>query len=125
MDLAAAFGEIGMAFSAALGGPYHDARTIEQVAPVYDDGGSIVTPGGVAHRDCQVQIDTAIQRIRDAGSYVDTDLTFIILAATLDGSLNTEARIEVLDGPHAGKWSVDMLERDPVAAGWVGRGRRA
>ncbi len=125
MDLAAAFGEIGMAFSSVLGGPYHAARTIEQVAPVYDDGGSIVTPGGVAHRDCQVQIDTAIQRIRDAGSYVDTDLTFIILAATLDGSLNTEARIEVLDGPHAGKWSVDMLERDPVAAGWVGRGRRA
>ncbi len=124
MDLAAAFGEIGMAFSSVLGGPYHAARTIEQVAPVYDDGGSIVTPGSVAYRDCQVQIDTAIQRIRDASSFVDTDVTFIVLSATLDGSLNTEARIEVLDGPHAGTWSVDMLERDPVAAGWVGRGRR-
>ena len=113
-----------MAFSSVLGGPYHAARTIEQVASVFDDGGSIVTPGSVAHRDCQVQIDTAIQRIRDASSFVDTDVTFIVLSATLDGSLNTEARIEVLDGPHAGTWSVDMLERDPVAAGWVGRGRR-
>lgn len=124
MDLAAAFGEIGMAFSSVLGGPFHDARTIEQIAPVYDDGGSIVTPGTVAHRACQAQVDSAIQRIRDSGSFVDTDLTFIVLAATLEGGLNTEARIQILEGPHAGTWSVDMLERDPVAAGWVGRGRR-
>ncbi len=124
MDLAAAFGEIGMAFSSVLGGPYHAARTIEQVAPVYDDGGSIVTPGGVAHRGCQVQIDTAIQRIRDASGFVDTDVTFIVLSATLDGRLNSEARVEVLDGPHVGVWSVELIERDPVAAGWVGRGRR-
>lgn len=124
MDLAAAFGGIGMAFSAAFGGPYHSARVIEQVAPIYDDGGSIVTPGGVAHRDCQVQIDTAIQRIREAEGYVDTDVALIVLAATLDGGLNTEARIEVLDGPHAGVWSVELIERDTAAAGWVGRGRR-
>lgn len=124
MDLAAAFGEIGMAFSSVLGGPYHAARTIEQVAPVYDDGGSIVTPGGVAHRGCQVQIDTANQRMREAEGYVDTDVALIVLAATLDGGLNTEARIEVLDGPHAGVWSVELIERDTAAAGWVGRGRR-
>ncbi|WP_314712934.1 hypothetical protein [Sphingobium yanoikuyae] len=124
MDLAAAFGGIGMAFSSVLGGPYHAARTIEQVAPVYDDGGSIITPGGVAHRDCQVQIDTAIQRMREAEGYVDTDVALIVLAATLDGGLNTEARIEVLDGPHAGVWSVELIERDTAAAGWVGRGRR-
>lgn len=124
MDLAAAFGEIGLAFSGAFGGPYWDARTIEQLAPAYDDGGSIVTPGSVEHRTCSVQIDSAIQRIREAGSYVDTDMTFIILASTLNGALDTEARIEVLAGPHAGTWSVDMLERDPVAAGWIGRGRR-
>jgi len=124
MDLAAAFGEIGMAFSSVLGGPYHAARTIEQVAPVYDDGGSIVTPGSVAHRDCQVQIDTATQRMREAEGYVDTDVALIVLAATLEGGFNTEARIEVLDGPHAGVWSVELIERDTAAAGWVGRGRR-
>jgi hypothetical protein len=124
MDLAAAFGEIGMAFSSVLGGPYHAARTIEQVASVFDDGGSIVTPGGVAHRDCQVQIDTATQRMREAEGYVDTDVALIVLAATLEGGFNTEARIEVLEGPHVGVWSVELIERDPVAAGWVGRGRR-
>lgn len=125
MSLAEAFGDIGLAFSQVLDGPYHSAQTIEQVAPIYDDGGSIVTPGGVNHRSCSVQIDSAIQRIRESGSFVDTDMTFIVLASTLTGSLNTEARIEVLDGPHAGIWSVELIERDPVAAGWVGRGRRA
>jgi hypothetical protein len=124
MGLAAAFGEIAMAFSAAMGGPFHDARTIEQVAPVYDDGGSIITPGGVAHRTCSVQIDAATQRLREAEGYVDTDVAFIVLAATLDGALNTEARIEVLAGPHTGVWMVSLIERDSVAAGWVGRGRR-
>ena len=124
MDLASAFGEIGLAFSAVLGGPFHDARTIEQVAPVYDDGGSIISPGSVVRRPCSVQIDTATQRMREAEGYVDTDVAFIVLASTLDGTLNTEARIEVLDGPHAGIWAVSLIERDPVAAGWVGRGRR-
>ena len=124
MDLAAAFGEIGLGFSSLLGGPYHDARTIEQVDPVFDDGGSIVTPGGVLNRPCSAQIDAAIQRIREAGGFVDTDMTFIVLSSTLDGDLTPEARIEVLEGPHAGVWSVDLIERDPVAAGWVGRGRR-
>jgi hypothetical protein len=124
VSLAEAFGSIGLAFSQVLDGPYHDARTIEQKDPIYDDGGSIIEPGGVVHRPCSVQIDTAIQRIRESGGFVDTDVTFIVLASTLDGALNTEARIQVMTGPHAGVWSVDLLERDPVAAGWVGRGRR-
>ena len=53
-----------------------------------------------------------------------TDVALIVLAATLEGGFNTEARIEVLDGPHAGVWSVELIERDTAAAGWVGRGRR-
>lgn len=124
MNLAAAFTDIGLAFSGVFGGPYQAARTIEQVDPVYDDGGSIITPGGVAHRTCQVQVDVATQAMRTAPGYVDTDVRFIVLSATLSGSLNTEVRIEVLAGPHAGIWSVSGLERDPVAAGWVGTGRR-
>lgn len=124
MDLAAAFCEIGLAFSGVLGGPYHDARTIEQIAPVYDDGGSIIAPGSVAYRTCSVQIDSATDAMRSAPDFVQSDMRFIILASTLDGALNTEARIQVLEGPFAGTWTVDMLERDPVAAGWVGRGRR-
>jgi len=120
-----AFADIGLAFSQLLGGPYHSAQTIEQTDPVYDDGGSIITPGGVAHRSCSVQIDVATQAMREAEGYVDTDVRFIVLAATLSGELGTEARVEVLDGPFAGTWSVSSLERDPVAAGWVGTGRKA
>ncbi len=124
MDIAAAFSDIGLAFSGVFGGPFHDGRTVEQVAPVYDDGGSIVTPGGVAHRTCSVQIDSATQAMRASPSFVEGSMRFIILADTLTGSLNTEARIEVLAGPFVGVWMVSSIERDPIAAGWVGTGRR-
>lgn len=120
-----AFADIGLAFSQAFGGPFHPARTIEQTDPVYDDGGTIIEPGGVEHRECNVQIDVATQAMRQTEGFVDTDVRFIVLAATLAGSLGTDARIEVLEGPFAGIWSVSSLERDPVAAGWVGTGRKA
>lgn len=124
MSLAAAFADIGMAFSAAFGGPYHRAQTIEQTAAAYDQGGSIITPGRVVHRTCMVQVDSATDAMRRAEGFVDTDVRFIVLAATLEGALGTDARIQVLEGPHAGVWSVSSLERDSVAAGWVGVGRR-
>lgn len=123
-DMAEAFAEIGLGFSAMCGGPFHAARTLEECAPVYDDGGSIVTPGFPTNRKCSVQIDAAIQRIREAEGYVDTDMTFVVLASTLCGDLGADVRIEVLAGPHRGIWSVELIERDSVAAGWVGRGRR-
>ncbi|WP_185999957.1 hypothetical protein ACLIMP_22270 [Novosphingobium aerophilum] len=125
MNLPAAFAEIGLGFSSLIGGPYWPARVIEQIAPVYGDGGSIVMPGGVSYRACQAQIDTATQRMREAEGYVETDAAFIVLTDTLEGTLNTEARIQITEGPHAGIWSVELIERDTAAAGWVGRGRRA
>jgi len=117
------FADIGRAFSAAFGGPFHDARVIDQTEPVYDDGGSIIDPGGVVYRPCSVQIDVATTDMRQAEGFVQTDVRFIVLAATLDGVLGTDAEIEVLAGPFVGVWSVSRLERDPVAAGWVGTGR--
>ncbi|BAK66885.1 hypothetical protein SLG_22100 [Sphingobium sp. SYK-6] len=125
MSLADAFAGIGAAFSSALGGPFHAARVIGETDAVYDTGGSIVTPGTVSYRDCSCQIDIATDEMRRDGSYVDRDVRFIVLSASLTGNLGTEARIEVLDGPHAGTWLVSSLERDPVAIGWVGRGRKA
>ena len=124
MDLAAAFGEIGLGFSSLFGGPYWPAQIITQGAIEYDDGGSIIPGSGAPTlRGCSVQIDTATQAMREAEGFVDTDVRFIILAATLEGSIGTDERVEVLSGPFAGIWSVSALERDPVAAGWVGRGR--
>jgi len=123
--LAEAFAQIGMAFSAALGGPFFAAAVINQADTVYDDGGSIISTGDTVSRACQAQIDSATEAMRGAEGFVDTDVRFIVLAATLTGSLGTDAIVEVLAGPHAGLWSVSSIERDPVAAGWVGVGRRA
>lgn len=124
MGLEAAFAGIALGFSGVLGGPFHAARVIEHIDAVYDDGGSIITPGGTTFRACQVQIDVATQAMRQAPNFVDTDVRVIILAATLTGSLNTEAMVEVSAGPFAGMWSVSSLERDPAALGWIGTGRR-
>lgn len=124
MDLAAAFADIGLAFSQTFGGPFWPARVIDQVGVVYDDGGSITAPGGPNYRTCSAQIDGATQRMREAPGYVDTDVSLIVLADTLAGTLGTAARVEVLEGPHAGIWSVELIERDTMALGWVGRGRR-
>ncbi len=124
MSLADAFAQIGAAISAAFMGPFHPARVIDETPPVRDDGGSIVTPGQTIYRDCQCQIDSATQRMREAGGYIDTDVAFIILASTLEGGLGTKANIEVTEGPHMGLWSVSLIERDTVGAGWIGRGRK-
>ena len=124
MTLASAFANIGQAFSQAFGGPFHAARVIDQTAAVYDDGGSIIVPGGVAYRSCMCQIDSATDAMRSAPGFVQTDMRFMVLSATLEGALDTAARFEVLEGPFAGVWAVSGLERDPVAAGWAGIGRR-
>lgn len=123
--LADAFANIVLAFSAALGGPFHSGRVVDQAPLQYDDGGSIVGGGGPLYRACSVQIDVATTDMRADPNFVQTDVRFIVLAATLQGGLGTDAEIEVLDGPFAGTWTVSSLERDPVAAGWVGTGRRA
>lgn len=124
MTLAAAFADIGLAFSAQFGGPYHRAQTIEHTPAEYDRGGTIITPGQPFYRPCMVQIDAATDAMRRAPSFVEKDVRFIVLSATLEGALGTDARIEVLEGPFAGVWSVSSLERDPAAVGWVGTGRR-
>ncbi len=121
-----AFADIGLAFSQAFGGIFWPAQIITQGEIEYDDGGSIIPgTGEPTKRPCQAQVDAATLAMRQADGFVDTDVRFIVLAATLAGPLGTEARIEVLEGPFAGIWSVSSLERDPVAAGWVGTGRKA
>ena len=124
MNLADAFTAIGGAFSAQFGGPFHDARVIDETAPVRDQGGSITTPGQPIYRACQCQIDAATDAMRSEAGFVERDMRFIVLAATLEGPLGTKANIEVMDGPFAGIWMISSIERDPVCAGYVGRGRR-
>jgi len=125
VTLPAAFASLAQTMSAALGAPFYPAQVVTQTDPIYDDGGSILTPGGVLRRDCTVQIDAATEAMRQSQGFADGDVRFIILAATLAGALDTDARVEIAGGPFAGAWLVSSLERDPAGIGWVGRGRRA
>jgi hypothetical protein len=125
MDIAATFANVAIGISARFGGPYVPGRVIDQIDPTYDDGGSIVEPGGVSERDCFVQVDVATEAMRQSDGYVDGDARFLILSSTLSGSLGTDATVEVLGGPLAGAWLVSAIDRDPMGIYWQGRGRRA
>jgi hypothetical protein len=124
-DPAAMFANLAQGFSEQFGGPFVDGYVLSQTAPVMDDGGSIVTPGTPQNRPCKVQIDTATEAMRGADGFVDGDVRFIILSASVSGALDTDCRVQVLSGPSAGIWHVSGLERDPLALCWTGRGRKA
>lgn len=123
MDMAALFADMSIAVSAEFGGPYHAGRVCTETAAVIDDGGSIVTPGTPVYRGCMVQVDAADQAMRSSDGYADGDRKFLILATSLDGSLDTDAEIEMLAGPFVGRWHVEAIGRDTFASHWVGRGR--
>lgn len=130
MNMAAAFTGIALGFSAAMGGPYHPGTVHWSGEPEYDDGGSIISPGIPVERPCSVQIDAVTDAMRGQDGYTDKDVRLIILAPTLDGPLNTDARVEVqagIDVPAdwVGFWSVESVDRDPLGIGWSCRGRRA
>ena len=118
------FAGIATGISSQFGGPYHPGAVMSETAPVMA-GGSIVEPGTAVSRACQVQIDSVTEAMRAGGGYADGDVRFLILSATLDGALDTDARIEVLAGPNAGVWLVSAIEQDPCGAYYSGRGRRA
>lgn len=126
MDLAATFTGIALSMSATFGGPYWPAQVIDQAADDFDTGGSIANnPGEPILRDCMAQIDSATEAMRQAEGYAEGDVRFMILSATLMGSVGTDATVEVLGGPHTGAWLVSAIERDPMAIYYQGRGRRA
>ncbi|MDF0543337.1 hypothetical protein PX699_13345 [Sphingobium sp. H39-3-25] len=124
-DLAAAFSEIAMGFSALLGAPYWPARIIDQADVVFDAGGSIVSSGEPVMRTCQVQVDAATDAMRGQDGFVEGDRRMLVLAGSLSGVITTDARIEVLSGPFAGLWMVESVARDPASIGWELRGRAA
>lgn len=125
MTIAQAFADIALGFSAAFGGIYHDALAKWPGTPVTDDGGSITTPGTPIEITCSVQVDVVTEAMRQAEGFTDKDMRLLVLAATLDGDMDTSATVEVLDGPHAGSWSIDMADLDTMGSHWVCRGRRA
>lgn len=123
MDLAATFAEFGIGLSAQFGGPLRPGSVVRTGPPVTDDGGSIVTPGTVTVADCSVQVDTVTEAMRQADGYTDEDMRLLVMAATLEGTVDTDASIEVLSGPYFGRWSIASVASDPFGVYWDCRGR--
>lgn len=125
MDMPSAFAGIGLAFSAVFGGPYWPAQIITQGEIEYDDGGSIIPGSGEpTRRDCMAQVDAATLSMRQAEGFIEKDRRIIVLADTLTGEISTEDRIELLQGPFAGLWGIESVDRDTGAAGLELRGRQ-
>ena len=120
---AAAFAQLAAGFSGD-DGPYFPAIVRTETPPVIDDGGSIVTPGEAVERDCMAQVDAVTDAMRLQDGFTQRDVRLLILSATLTGSLDTTARVEVTAGPNAGVYSVQSVARDPVGIGWDCRARK-
>lgn len=124
MSMADAFAGIAQGFSAAGLGAFYDAFARWPGAPTYDNGGSIATPGTPIEKECSAQVDGVTEAMRLEAGFRDKDVRLLVLCATLDGTMDTDAEIEVLAGPNAGRWSVESVGTDPVGACWECRGRR-
>lgn len=126
LNLAGAFAEIAAAVGEAAGAPFWPGQVIDQTAPGHYNGDGDYVPGSApARRDCRVQIDSADWSMRQASGFVEGMVRFIVLSAGLNSGLGTDASVEVLDGPHAGRWLVSSIVRDPAAIGYVGQGKPA
>lgn len=130
MDLAAAFADIALGFSSMFGGPFYDGAVLSQAEPGhYDDDGHYVPGSEPVARPCKVQVDALSEAARAQAGLAEGEYHFIILAASLDGPVDTDARASVTD-PAApawmqGEWLVSSLTMDPVGIGWVGKGKKA
>lgn len=122
--LAERFAGIARAVSARFDGPYHDAVLRWQGEPVYDDGGSITTPGTPVEFPCSAQIDVVTEAMRAQEGFTDLDVRLLILAPGLGRAVDSDATLEVLAGPHAGSWSIAGASFDTMGFAFDGRGRR-
>lgn len=126
MSLQQAMANIALGVSGAFGGGvgYVDSVAKWPGTPVTDDAGSIVTPATPIEKPCSAMVDKVTERMRLAAGYTDKDVGLFILSATLDAQMDTDGRVTVTTGPHAGIYSVDMIDRDPAGIYWECRGRK-
>lgn len=119
-----AFAKIAQGFSAAYDGPFHSALAKSNGTPVFDDGGSIATPGIATQRTCKVQVDAVTDAMRRDANYQDEDVRLFVLTASLAGPLITDNTISIIEGPHAGDWMIATINRDSASIGYECLGRR-
>lgn len=125
INIAAKFATVAQSVSAMFGGPYYDAIIRSQGQPVYDDGGSIITPGTPISRICQAQVDVVTQDMRSDVGFTDGDVRILVLADTLEGAVSLDDSIELLGGSHIGTWQIQSVSIDPFGIYYELRGRRA
>lgn len=126
LNLPSAFLAVAAKVGSLAGAPFYDGAIGSEETPGhYDDDGNWVPGEAATERPCKVQIDVATEAMRQTDGFVDGDVRFIILAASVTGSINTDAIVKIAAGDRAGTWMVSSLELDPARIGWVGRGRRA
>lgn len=118
------FAELATSFAGQFGAPFTDATANWPGEPTMDAGGSIVAPGTGVSLPCQAQFDAATQAMRQAEGFLEGDARILVLAAALERSLDTQARIVVVAGENAGTWSLLTCTRDPAGVGYECRGRR-
>lgn len=114
---------IALSVSARVGAGFFPAVVITSADPTMDAGGSIIAPGVVTERECFAQVDIVTQAMRSQEGYAEGDVRLLVLAGSLTGGLNTDARVRVTAGPHAGLYSVRSATLDVAATHWDCRGR--
>lgn len=115
---------VALAFTERFGAGFYDATARWPGSPTKDAGGSITTPGTVVSRTCKVQIDDVTEAMRGEAGYSDKDMALIVLAATLTGTLDTDATITMAAGPFIGtSWRVASVRQDAAGIYWLCRGR--
>lgn len=118
------FAGIATAFSQQFGAPFADATAIFPGVPTRDDGGRIVTPGTPVTKPCKAQVCAPTEEMRADANFIQKDMRIVVLAATLNGALDTSADVVVASGPHAGRWDLQSATLDTAGIGWVCRGRK-
>lgn len=123
LDPAAMFAQLARGVSAICGGPFFTGTISTQQDVEYDAGGDVIPgSGGVLERSCDVQIDVADYRMRQAQGWVEGTMACIILAATLDGAIDTDATVSIDAGPYANTmWQVSGIGRDTLGTHWIGK----
>lgn len=126
MDMAALFGDISAGLSAQFGGPYHAGEIPGVAVPGHYDDDENWIPGTEGDPiPCMVQVDNATEAMRQAEGFADQDRRMLVLSSTAITSITTDDRINITEGPFVGNWLIASVARDPFAAYWELRGRRA
>lgn len=110
-------------FNAIFAPLYLDAVIYKEERIDGSDGDFTIT---YAEFDAKAQVDAMTEAMRAESGAADSDRRIIILANSTAAPVDSDCEITVNQGPYAGvKFQVASIDRDPCAAYFSCRGRRA